>query len=227
VNIALIPARAGSKRIKHKNIKLFNGKPLIAYSIDIALKSGLFDSVVVSTDCPNIAMISEELGATVPFIRPDELSGDRTTTREVISHAIETLQIQKYQIDYCCSIYPTAPFVQVADLQHGLRLLKTNPDKKFALSLTTFDFPVQHSLKSGSDGLDPMFPEFIMSRPQDLEEAYYDAKQFYWGKAKDFLTRKAMYSKHSLGVSVPKHLVHEIAEPKDWLKAELSYKAYL
>jgi N-acylneuraminate cytidylyltransferase len=227
VNVALIPARAGSKRIKQKNIKLFNGKPLIAYSIEAAIASGLFDLVIVSTDCPNIAKLSEELGATVPFIRPDVLSDDFTGTREVINHAIQALQEQGNKIDYCCCIYATAPFIQIEYLKQGIELLKANPSKAFAFSVSTFDFPVQRALKIKQNGIGPMFPAFVDSRSQDLEEAFHDAGQFYWGSAIDFLSKKQLFSEHALGVSIPRYLVQDIDTPEDWQRAELMHKAYI
>jgi pseudaminic acid cytidylyltransferase len=227
VNVALIPARAGSKRIKNKNIKLFNGKPLIAYSIQAAIASGLFDLVMVSTDCQHIAKLSKELGASVPFIRPDSLSDDFTGTREVINHAIQTLQEQGKDIDYCCCIYATAPFIQTDHLRQGLAQLKADPSKAFAFSVSTFDFPLQRALKSDKKGMSPMFPDFINARSQDLEEAFHDAGQFYWGSAANFLSQKHLFSEHSLGVTIPRYLVQDIDTEEDWLRAELMHKAYI
>lgn len=227
MNIAIIPARAGSKRIEHKNTKLFSGKPLIAYSIEAAKQSGLFDQIVVSTDCPEIAKLSEGFGACVPFMRPEELSDDFTGTREVINHAIKAMQEQGYELDYCCCIYATAPFVQVEYIKKGIELLKAQPGKAFAFSISTFDFPVQRALKNNTNGLAPMFPAFVEARSQDLEEAYHDAGQFYWGLAHEFLSAKQLFSEHSLGVQIPRHLVQDIDTHEDWVRAELMYKAYM
>lgn len=227
MNIAIIPARAGSKRIKHKNTKSFSGKPLIAYSIQAAKQSGLFDQIVVSTDCPDIAKLSIDLGASVPFMRPEELSDDFTGTREVINHAIKAMQEQGYELDYCCCIYATAPFVQVEYIKKGIELLKAQPEKAFAFSISTFDFPVQRALKNNKNGLAPMFPAFVEARSQDLEEAYHDAGQFYWGLAKEFLSAKQLFSEHSLGVRIPRYLVQDIDTHEDWVRAELMYKAYM
>ena len=227
MNVALIPARANSKRIKQKNIKVFNGKPLIAYSIENAISSGLFDMVVVSTDCPNIARISKDLGASVPFMRPDSLSDDFTGTREVISHAIETLQEQGHHIEYCCCIYATAPLLQIDYVKQGLEMLKANPAKAFSFSISTFDFPVQRALKLKKDGLGPMFPAFIDARSQDLDEAYHDAGQFYWGSASDFLSKKQLFSELALGIKIPRYLVQDIDTIEDWERAELMHKAYI
>lgn len=227
MNIAIIPARAGSKRIIGKNTKLFNGKPLIAYSIDAAIMSGLFDQVVVSTDSPKIAKLSQELGAVVPFMRPQYLSDDFTGTREVINHAIETMQELGHTLEYCCCIYATAPFVQTHYIEKGLETLKTEPNKAFAFSISTFDFPVQRALTFNKNGLAPMFPAFVDARSQDLEEAYHDAGQFYWGTADAFLSKKQLFSEHALGVHIPRHLVQDIDTPEDWLRAELMHKAYM
>lgn len=227
VNIAIIPARAGSKRIKHKNIKLFCGKPLIAYSIEAAKKSGLFDQIVVSTDSLEIAKLSKELGATVPFTRPEALSDDFTSTRDVINHTIEAMQEQGHKLDYCCCIYATAPFVQIQYIKEGIELLKAQPDKAFAFSISTFDFPVQRALKNNENGLAPMFPAFVQARSQDLEEAYHDAGQFYWGSANEFLGAKQLFSEHSIGVRIPRYLVQDIDTPEDWIRAELMHKAYM
>lgn len=227
MNIAIIPARAGSKRIKHKNTKLFSGKPLIAYSIEAAKQSGLFDQIVVSTDCPDIAKLSIDLGASVPFMRPEELSDDFTGTREVINHAIKAMQEQSHELDYCCCIYATAPFVQVEYIKKGIELLQAQPEKAFAFSISTFDFPVQRALKSNKNGLAPMFPAFVEARSQDLEEAYHDAGQFYWGLASEFLSAKQLFSEHSLGVQIPRYLVQDIDTNEDWVRAELMYKAYM
>ena len=227
MNVAIIPARANSKRIKDKNIKLFNGKPLIAYSIEAAMTSALFDMVVVSTDCPNIAKISESYGAVVPFIRPAKLSDDFTGTREVISHALKALHDQGHSIDYCCCIYATAPLIQVNFLKQGLDLLTKSADTAFTFSISTFDFPVQRALKVKAGGLGPMFPAFIDARSQDLEEAFHDAGQFYWGSATAFLSNKQLFSEHSLGVIIPRYLVQDIDTAEDWERAELMHKAYI
>ena len=226
-NFALIPARAGSKRIKNKNIKHFCGQPLIAYSIDVAKKSGLFSDIVVSTDCPNIAELSKSLGAIVPFYRPDELANDFAGTRDVIEHAIVELESQNKLYDYCCCIYATAPFLQTTYLKQGLDILKTDSSKAFAFSTTTFAFPVQRALTTKNGHLTPLFKEHMYTRSQDLDEAIHDAGQFYWGSTKDFLTDKVIFSEHSSPVNIPRHLVQDIDTQEDWDRAELMYKAYM
>lgn len=227
MNFALIPARAGSKRIKHKNIKDFCGQPLIAYSIKVAQESGLFSDVVVSTDCPDIAELARSLGASVPFMRPDKLADDFTGTRDVIEHAINALAEQGKQFDYCCCIYATAPLLTTKYLQQGFDALNNKHQKLFAFSVTHFDFPVQRAMKLTASGVAPMFPAFVDSRSQDLEEAIHDAGQFYWGSCDGFLSNKPIFSDLSEPIMLPRHLVQDIDTEEDWLQAELMYKALL
>jgi N-acylneuraminate cytidylyltransferase len=227
VNIAIIPARGGSKRIPGKNIKLFAGKPLIAYSIDAAKTSGLFDKIIISTDSEAVAEVAKSYGADVPFIRPNELSNDVVGTRPVTNHGINFCIENFYKPKFCCCIYATAPFLQAKYLQQGLDLLKQDDEKSFAFSVTSFPFPVQRALIKSQDGVSPMFPENIGKRSQDLEEAYHDAGQFYWGKTDDYLSNKKIFIHHSLPVVLPRHLVQDIDTLEDWQRAELMYKAYI
>lgn len=224
MKFALIPARSGSKRIPNKNIKHFCGKPIIGYAIEVAKQSGLFDEVIVSTDSKEIAQIAESFGATAPFIRPEDISDDYTGTREVISHAIKELANQGQHFDMCCCIYATSPLLTEEYLQQAFQALTNDASKAFAFSVTTFEFPVQRALKIDHNGLGPMFPAFVQSRSQDLDEAYHDAGQFYWGRSEDFLSRKQLFSEHSIGVKIPRHLVQDIDTPEDWDRAELMYK---
>ena len=225
MNFALIPARAGSKRIPHKNVKDFCGQPLIAYSIKAAQDSGLFDDIIVSTDSPEIAELAISLGASAPFMRPKALADDFTGTREVIEHAINALSEQGKHYDYCCCIYATAPLLSVEYLNKGFEILKANDEKSFAFSVTHFDFPVQRAMKMTEHGLAPMFPAFVDARSQDLEEALHDAGQFYWGTTAGFLSKKAMFSSHAEAILLPRHLVQDIDTEEDWIQAELMYRA--
>ena len=227
MNIAIIPARGGSKRIPGKNIKLFAGKPLITYSIDAAKASGLFDKIIISTDSEEVAEVAIAYGAQVPFIRPPELSNDMVGTRPVTNHAIKFCIENFNKPEFCCCIYATAPFLQAKFLQQGLNDLKQQSDKAFAFSVTSFPFPVQRALKNAPVGISPMFPESINQRSQDLEEAFHDAGQFYWGRTDDYLSNKKIFSQHSLPVVLPRHLVQDIDTPEDWLRAELMYQAYV
>ena len=227
MNIAIIPARGGSKRIPGKNIKLFAGKPLIAYSIEAAKASGLFDKIMISTDSEEVAEVAKAFGADVPFIRPQTLSNDVVGTRPVTNHAIKFCIENFYKPEFCCCIYATAPFLDAKYLQQGLDLLKQESEKSFAFSVTSFPFPIQRALKKSAAGVSPMFPESIGKRSQDLEEAYHDAGQFYWGKTDDYLSNQKIFSHHSLPVILPRHLVQDIDTPEDWQRAELMYQAYV
>ncbi|WP_289028054.1 pseudaminic acid cytidylyltransferase [uncultured Paraglaciecola sp.] len=227
MNIAVIPARGGSKRIPQKNIKRFAGKPLIAYSIEAAKASGIFDKIIVTTDSQEIANTAIELGAEVPFTRPAKLSDDISGTRPVTNHAIKYVIEHYYKPEYCCCIYATAPFIEAEYLQLGLDALQKNEDKAFAFSVTSFAFPVQRALVKQGLSVAPMFPENITKRSQDLPEAYHDAGQFYWGRTDDYLSKKGMFSEHSIPIILPRHLVQDIDTAEDWFRAELMYKAYI
>ncbi len=222
--IAIIPARGGSKRIKKKNSKIFCGHPIISYSIKQAKACGLFDHIIVSTDDHEIAEISKNLGAEVPFLRPAELSGDFVGTVDVINHAIDYMEKEKAkQVTYACCLYPTAPFVMAEDLREGYMKL-SNSEKLFAFSVTTFAFPIQRALKINNDEMQAFWPENIEKRSQDLEEAYHDAGQFYWGKREGFLQKHQIFSPASIPVILPRERVQDIDTEEDWRRAELLYQ---
>ena len=225
--IAIIPARGGSKRIPKKNIKDFFGKPLIAYSIEAAIKTGIFDKVVVSTDDEEIAKIAKEYGAQVPFVRPKELSDDYTGTVAVVNHAVEYLESKGEKFDYVCTIYATAPFLQSKYLVEGYEKLK-NSDAVNAFSSTSMPFPIQRTFKVNETGRCEMFtPEHYMSRSQDLEEAYQDAGQFYWTNIdrEKKSENKMVFSNISIPIILPRHLVQDIDTLEDWTRAEYMYQA--
>jgi len=222
--IAIIPARGGSKRIPKKNIKDFFGKPLIAYSIETALASKLFDKVVVTTDDEAIAKIAKAYGAEVPFLRPKELSGDFTGTDEVINHTIKYLKGRGEVFDYVCTIYATAPLLESKYLIEGFEKLK-NSDAINAFSSTSMPFPIQRTFKVNDSGRCEMFTsEHYMTRSQDLEEAYQDAGQFYWSKL-GIISAEIMFGKDSIPIILPRHLVQDIDTSEDWKRAELMYQA--
>jgi pseudaminic acid cytidylyltransferase len=224
--IAIIPARGGSKRIPRKNIKDFHGKPMIAYPISVALGSRLFDRVIVSTDDEEIADVSTRYGAEVPFMRPKELADDYTGTNAVVKHALEWLIEHGQTSDYVCCIYATAPFLQAKYLEIGFDILKEG-DCTFAFSVTSYSFPVQRSIRIRQDGyVEPIFPEHIPKRSQDLEEAYHDAGQFYWGETKSFIEDKKNFYPKSKPVILPRHIVQDIDSLEDWKRAELMFKSY-
>ena len=197
--IAIIPARGGSKRIPRKNIKEFYGKPLIAYSIQAALESKLFDKIIVTTDDEEIANIAKKYGADVPFIRPKELSDDFTGTGDVVKHALEWLKEKGETFEYVCTIYATAPLLQPKYLIEGYNALK-NSTAINAFSATSMPFPIQRTFKINDEGRCEMFtPEYYMTRSQDLEEAYQDAGQFYWTKV-DQTSDEIMFGQDSIPI---------------------------
>jgi len=221
--IAIIPARGGSKRIPRKNIKDFFGKPLIAYSIQTAIESKLFDKVIVTTDDEEIAKISVTYGAEVPFLRPKVLADDYTGTGEVVDHALSWLKDHGETFDYLCTIYATAPLLQVKYLREGYEVLKKS-DAINAFSATSMPFPIQRTFKLDMYGRCEMFtPEHYMTRSQDLEEAYQDAGQFYWTKVGKS-SSEIMFGKESIPVILPRYLVQDIDTLEDWKRAEIMYK---
>lgn len=221
--VAIIPARGGSKRIPRKNIKEFHGKPLIAYSIETALKSKLFDEVIVSTDDKQIAKVATSYGASAPFIRPDELSDDFVGTGAVVNHAIEFLKAEGKKIEYVCTIYATAPFVSQKYLLEGFTKLQ-NSNAKYAFSCTSMPYPIWRTFKVTSNGRCEMFwPENFPKRSQDLEEAYQDAGQFYWNKLEQSAD-DIIFGKDSIPIILPRYLVQDIDTLEDWARAELMYE---
>lgn len=224
MKVAIIPARGGSKRIPRKNIKDFHGKPMIAYSIEAAKQSGLFDKIIVSTDDSEIAQVAQQYGAEVPFLRPESLADDFTGTVPVIAHAIEAVQALGWQVSEVCCIYATAPFLQADDLSKGLDLLIQH-QADYSFSATSFPFPIQRAIKLTKNQQVSMFyPEFEQTRSQDLQEGYHDAGQFYWGTADAFLTDKAIFSANSYAVLLPRVRVQDIDTNEDWQRAERLYQ---
>ncbi|MEL0659635.1 pseudaminic acid cytidylyltransferase [Psychromonas arctica] len=224
MNIAIIPARGGSKRIPRKNIKLFHGKPMIAYSIEAAQNSGCFDKIIVSTDDQEIADVALQYGAEVPFIRPANIADDFATTLDVMQHAINWCTEQDWDIRLVCCVYATAPFIQPKYIVQGLRLISCD-NVEYAFSATTFPFAIQRAIIMTSDGfVKMMHPEHLNTRSQDLEETYHDAGQFYWGKASAFLMGKAIFAEHSKAILIPRKHVQDIDTPEDWELAESLFK---
>jgi len=219
MNIAIIPARGGSKRIPRKNINLFAGKPMIAHAITIAKLSGLFDHIVVSTDDTEIAAIAREWGAETPFVRPDELANDYTATVPVIAHGIQTCRDSGWVIDYVCCIYPGVPFLQVEDLKGALALLMKG-ESDYSFPITEFPSAIQRALRRMEGGkMEPIYRQYELTRTQDLEPAYHDAGQFYWGKADAWLHNLKIHSS-GVGYVVPNWRVVDIDTPEDWVRAE-------
>lgn len=225
MKIAVIPARGGSKRIPRKNIKPFCGKPMIGWSIEAAQASSCFDHIVVSTDDAEIAEVAKQLGAEVPFMRPPELSGDHTGTTAVIAHAIDWFASQGQVPDKVCCLYATAPFVTADDLRRGLTVL-TKSGCDYAFTVTSYAFPIQRAIRMTKTGRVEMFnPEHFNTRSQDLEEAYHDAGQFYWGQTEAWQEERIIFCPASVPVLLPRHRVQDIDTPEDWVRAEWLFKA--
>ncbi|WP_173912015.1 pseudaminic acid cytidylyltransferase [Acinetobacter sp. Marseille-Q1618] len=228
MQLAVIPARGGSKRIPRKNIKLFHGKPMIAWSIEAALESNCFDEVWVSTDDAEIAQVAQEYGAKVPFLRPDELSDDFATTADVMQHAVKFFEEEKQVCpDYVCCLYATAPFVIQQDLLSGLNLIQSEK-VDYVFSATTFPFPIQRAIKlTENDRVEMFSPEYFNTRSQDLQEAWHDAGQFYWGTAEAWLSKSTVFSNKSMIIELPRFRVQDIDTLEDWKRAELIGQALL
>ena len=224
MRLAVIPARGGSKRIPRKNIRLFCGKPIIAWTIKAALESGCFDEIIVSTDDKEIADVALQYGATVPFMRPAGLSDDYAGTIPVISHAIESMMRLNYVPEQVCCIYATAPLVQVCDLTAGLELLLSS-QWAYVFSVAEYASPIFRSFKQNSDGgIEMFFPEQWHTRSQDLPQAMHDAGQFYWGCSNAWLNNMPIFEKHSFPVKIPIWRVQDIDEADDWKRAELIFQ---
>ena len=221
--IAIIPARGGSKRIPRKNIRDFHGRPIIRWVIETALASRCFDFVMVSTDDPDIAAVARGAGANVPFLRPANLADDMTATMPVIRHALEWLAARGIASEAVCCIYPTAPFLRVADLRDGLDQL-CRSGRSFAFSVTAFPSPIQRALRITANGaVEAIWPENRAARSQDLEPAFHDAGQFYWGLSTAFLEERSLFSSESVPIVLPRYRVHDIDTPEDWAVAELAF----
>lgn len=223
--IAVIPARGGSKRIPRKNIKPFCGKPMIAYSIEVAIRAGIFDEIIVSTDDEEIADVARNAGASVPFMRPKELSDDFTATGAVVEHAIKFLQARGDRIKFVCTIYATAPLIDEFYIKLGLEKLRAS-NAKNAFSCTSMPFPIWRTFKIAKDGRCEMFwRENFDKRSQDLEEAYQDAGQFYWTNLDAPSSDEIFFGRDSIAIVLPRHLVQDIDTPQDWIRAEFLYEA--
>lgn len=225
MKLAVIPARGGSKRIPRKNIKPFCGKPIIAWSIAAARDSGCFDRVIVSTDDAEIARVARDAGAEVPFVRPPELSDDHAGTIPVVRHAVDWQSATGETPGLVCCIYATAPFLMAEDVKRGLDVLE-HRGSDFAFSVAKYPAPIQRAIRIDGAGRVAMFnPEHFKTRSQDLEEAYYDAGQFYWGLASAWRSAETLFGPGSAAVVLAPHRVQDIDTPDDWVRAEWMFKA--
>lgn len=222
-NIAIIPARGGSKRIPRKNIKDFLGKPIIAYSIEAALNSGVFGEVMVSTDDVEIAKIAKKYGAKVPFFRSPELSNDMAMTAPVLVEVLNEYKKLGKEFDYGCCIYPCAPFINTGKIKDGLKLM-IEKNASTAVPVVKFSYPIQRALKIEENLLSMIYPENINARSQDLMPSYHDIGQYYWFKTDKFLTEPNLFSENTVAIVTAESEVQDIDTPEDWKIAEIKYK---
>jgi pseudaminic acid cytidylyltransferase len=224
MNIAVIPARGGSKRLPRKNIKDFLGRPMISRAIKVAQNSALFDHIIVSTDDHEIAKISREYGATTPFLRPSDLSDDHTPTVPVIAHAVNNCIDNGLNAKYVCCIYPCVPLLRSSDLIKSFNLLEAK-DADFVYPVTEYAHPIQRAMyKLPSDQMQFINPEDELTRTQDLIATYHDAGQFYWGKSSSWIENMKMHT-DGLGMVIPSWRVVDIDTIEDWVRAEKIYKS--
>ena len=221
MRLAVIPARGGSKRIPRKNIKEFCGKPMIAWSIEAAKSTGLFEHIIVSTDDAEIAEVAKQWGAEVPFVRPAELSNDFAATTEVVAHATHWAIDQRFDLEAVCCIYATAPFIQASDIVRGWDAISAGA-WNYVFSATEFAAPIFRSFKQlKNGGIEMFFPENFGTRSQDLPNALHDAGQFYWGQTNSWTDMKPDFDANSTVVIIPRWRVQDIDTHDDWRRAEL------
>lgn len=198
---------------------------MISYAINAAAESGLFEHIIVSTDDSEIADIARSYGAEVPFERPANLADDHTPTVPVIAHAISDCVTRGWQIDLACCIYPGVPLIQSGDIVEAFELIRSAGDIAFSFPVAPFPSAIQRALRRDASGTTrPLSPEYVNTRTQDLEAAYYDAGQFYWGTAQAWTAGLAIHS-NGKTITIPEWRVVDIDTPEDWHRAELMYKA--
>lgn len=224
MNLAIITARGGSKRIPRKNIRLFCGKPIIAYSIETALKSECFDEVMVSTDDQEISDIAQKFGAQIPFLRSSKNSNDYSSTAEVILEVLNAYYDSGKSVELACCIYPTAPFVTVEALREGKKRMQLDSSLRTTFPVTRFSYPIQRALMMKNSRVSMFQPEHILSRSQDLEPAYHDAGQFYWLRSQHFLKNPELFTEQSAGIVLPETHVQDIDNEADWELAEIKFQ---
>ena len=227
MKLCVIPARGGSKRIPRKNIRDFCGKPMIAWSIEAAQASSCFDQIIVSTDDKEVAEISRQWGAEVPFVRPAHLSNDTVGTVPVVVHALQWERDHGQDPTAVCCLYATAPFIEPSSIKKGLSLLEQAADDQFVFTATSYSSPIQRAIWLDPDSGDAHMwqPEQFTKRSQDLEPAYHDAAQFYWGCPKAWLSRNNLFE-GCKPLLLPRWRVQDIDTLEDWTYAMLLYEAH-
>lgn len=223
---AIIPARGGSVRVPRKNVRPFLGRPMISYVLGTALRSGLFEQVVVSTDDEEIAGVARECGASVPFLRPAALAGNDTPTSAVVLHALDRLEEHGKigEADYLCCVYPTAVLTTIDDLRRGLQIL-VDTGAATAYSVVEYPHPIWRAMRENPDGrIEMIWPEHANTRTQDLPRTFHDAGQFYWARVSTYRAERSFYTTNSVPVLLPRFRVQDIDTPEDWTRAELIYR---
>ena len=221
--LCIIPARGGSKRIPRKNIKPFMGKPIMAYSIEAALESGIFDEVMVSTDDEEIADVARRYEASVPFLRSDETSNDFATTVDVLLEVVNKYKEQGKTFDTICCLYSTAPFVTSEKLIEASSQISDTVDACF--TIVQYSYPIQRSLRiNESEQVEMKFPEHLKSRTQDLEKVYHDAGQFYFVKTDALIAERTVWCKRTAPLILSELEVQDLDTLTDWKLAEMKYQ---
>lgn len=224
-NLCIIPARGGSKRIPKKNIRDFLGKPIIAYSIQAAIASGLFDVVMVSTDDEEIASIAQSWGAEVPFMRSQANANDFATTADVIQEVLSEYSDKNMEFDSVCCLYPCAPFVNATKIKESFKLLK-GAKYDVVIPVIPYAYPIQRALKVRDDRVSFFSPEYETTRSQDLEKSYHDVGQFYWLDIDAFMHEHKVFMKNGGALIVSELEAQDIDVESDWKIAELKYKLW-
>lgn len=223
-SVCIITARGGSKRIPRKNVREFCGKPMLAYSVETAVASGIFDVVMVSTDDDEIADVARKYGAEVPFMRSEATSNDYATTSDVLREVLSDYGKCGAEFDTMCCLYPTAPFVQVSELKEASAMIEAGASS--VIPVTSFDFPPLRGFRVGEDGsLEYAFPEFAQTRSQDLPEMVHDCGRFYFAKVASFHEIGSFITNNTRFLRIPSRLVQDIDTPEDWELAEQKYRA--
>ncbi len=223
-SICIITARGGSKRIPRKNICEFCGKPMLAYSVECALESGIFDTVMVSTDDEEIAEVARAYGAEVPFMRSEATSNDYATTADVLREVLGEYKARGTEFDVMCCLYPTAPFVRVSELKEAAAMIAAGAGS--VIPVTSFDFPPLRGFKVGEDGsLSYAFPEYAATRSQDLPKMVHDCGRFYFAKVGAFLEAGSFITGCTRRIHIPSKYVQDIDTLEDWEMAEQKYRA--
>lgn len=224
MNIAIIPARGGSKRIPRKNIKNFHGKPIISYSIQAAIDSKIFEKIIVSTDDEEIANVSIEYGAEVPSLRPNEISDDNTGIHPVMSYTLDLLSSQNLNFEFACCIYATAPLIDAQDIVNGYHLIK-NEDCASVLAVAEYNYPVERSFFINNMGeIEMLFPEKFNTRSQDLNRVMHDAGQFCWARNEIWKGPPLQFGPSHRPLILPSWRVQDLDNQDDWVRAELLFK---